>query len=288
MRPLRGFLLGKFGVGWGKIRKSARGSLYRGRRREIEDQCRPAKAEASPIAWHDIRRTLLCRIIPPLASLRHGSCGLRLHGLFESTKPTCKSAQERNLQRAILHFADALRRRLEPARCWRSRMRSLHMLADRCDAALDYSKTIASTQREGLRLLLLRGLPLRSLACGLLRGGLRLRLCLLRHSALLALMMRLAMSCSRESSCTTSEFVQHNIKISESDAAPNAIGEASSSVQRVGSGADPRFSSTLSTMPPSFAIDDRNQHETRLSCMCAEFPLRALHHRDGASRDVRA
>jgi hypothetical protein len=72
---------------------------------------------------------------------------VRPHGLFESTRPTCKSAQERNLQRAILDFADALRRRLEPARCWRSRKRSLHKLADRCDAALDCSKTFASTQR---------------------------------------------------------------------------------------------------------------------------------------------
>lgn len=114
----------------------------------IEDQCR--SAEAHPATG--MARRLSCLSLQDHPASFFASLWLvpqlRLHGLFESMRPTSKSAQERNLQRAILDFADALRRRLEPARCWRSRRRSLHKLADRCDAAFDCSKTIASTRRK--------------------------------------------------------------------------------------------------------------------------------------------
>src|SRR5215475_4680446 len=92
-----------------------------------------------------------------------------------------------------LDFADALLRRPEPAR---QKRRTAPRPRRLCEPPSPSEEARAD---EALLLRLLA--PLRGLARGLLRSGLRLRLCFLRHSALLA-MMRLAMPCSRESSCT--------------------------------------------------------------------------------------
>ena len=100
--------------------------------------------------------------------------------------PTCKSARVRNLRRLNLDFADALRRRLEPARCPRWPCGSRFAISP--TYATQSSTSRRRSRRRGalLRRFPLRGLPLGGLARRLLRRGLRLRLCLLRHSALLA------------------------------------------------------------------------------------------------------
>ena len=103
----------------------------------------------------------------------------------ESMTPTGKSVRVRSLRRLNLDFADALRRRLEPARCPRQPCGSR---ATSPTYATQSSTGRRRSRRRGalLRRFPLRGLPLGGLARRLLRRGLRLRLCLLRHSALLA------------------------------------------------------------------------------------------------------
>ncbi len=100
--------------------------------------------------------------------------------------PTGKSVRVRSLRRLNLDFADALRRRLEPARCPRQPCGS--RFATSPTYATQSSTSRRRSRRRGalLRRFPLRGLPLGGLARRLLRRGLRLRLCLLRHSALLA------------------------------------------------------------------------------------------------------
>src|SRR5262245_29056524 len=86
----------------------------------------------------------------------------------------------------------------------------LRSLADLCDKS---STGRRRSRRRGalLRRLPLRGLPLRGLARRLLRRGLRLRLCLLRHSALLA-MMRLAVPHSRGSTARHANMYSTTVK----------------------------------------------------------------------------
>src|SRR5215510_6591432 len=102
-----------------------------------------------------------------------------------------------------LDFADALLRRPEPAR---QKRRTAPRPRRLCEPSSPSEEARAD---EALLLRLLT--PLRGLARGLLRSGLRLRLCFLRISALLA-MMGLGMPCSRESSCTARGFLQNKKK----------------------------------------------------------------------------
>jgi hypothetical protein len=68
--------------------------------------------------------------------------------------PTCKSVRERNLRGLTSDFADALRRRLDPAR--RSRRIALRsVLADQCERAFESSKALAATRRYFFAFLLL-------------------------------------------------------------------------------------------------------------------------------------
>ena len=68
--------------------------------------------------------------------------------------PTCKSVRERNLLGLTSDFADALRRRLDPARC--SRCMALRwILADQRERAFESSKALAATRRYFFAFLLL-------------------------------------------------------------------------------------------------------------------------------------